>query len=140
MSLELFLNLCWLGTAIAAIGYWCVQAKHSDEKSIQGLRSFLALICALLVLFPVISMTDDLYVCQMMTSPHQGDLTNLIEITKSKLVVFAVAVISSLMMLLFARVIWLIRPQSLRTVASVIWVRELTNRPPPASSLSLRFA
>lgn len=139
MSIELFLNVCWLVAAIAAVGYWCIQAKRSDEKSIKGLRSFVALACALVVLFPAISLTDDLYVCQMMANPHQGDLISLVEFTKSKLILFAVAVVNSLMLLLFARVIWLIRPELLRTVPSVIWLREFTNRPPPASALSLRF-
>src|SRR5450755_1661641 len=62
--MELFLNLCWLSLLLPAILLWR-QRVRSDTPS-QGLAArpliFLgALSCALILLFPVISASDDLH-------------------------------------------------------------------------------
>jgi hypothetical protein len=60
--MELLLNLLWLALALPAIWIWrreSAQATHSSGYS--RLRSPLLLICVLVVLFPVISATDDLH-------------------------------------------------------------------------------
>jgi hypothetical protein len=60
--MELFLNLVWLTLALPAIWIWrheSAQVKHSCGYS--RLRTSLLLICVLVVLFPVISATDDLH-------------------------------------------------------------------------------
>lgn len=60
--LELFLNLLWLVIAVSAFGVW--QAHLSGGGRAPGgqtRRGWIALGCALVLLFFVISMTDDLH-------------------------------------------------------------------------------
>jgi hypothetical protein len=58
VALELILNLVWL--AISA-GFFCYFAKHRVPGSRYGLIvSVLAMVCLSCLLFPVVSMTDDL--------------------------------------------------------------------------------
>jgi hypothetical protein len=56
--MELLLNLAWL--LLALPGYWlwrrAVQSRRASSR-----QCFLALSCALVLLFPVISATDDLH-------------------------------------------------------------------------------
>src|SRR5690348_4275263 len=56
--MELFLNLGWLILVVPAIWLW--QRERVSRKS-RRLYSVLSLGCILMLLFPVISATDDLY-------------------------------------------------------------------------------
>ena len=59
MSLELFLNLAWLAIAISALSAFAMWARA--EKSAGGrLRVGIAVACGLALLFPIISVTDDM--------------------------------------------------------------------------------
>jgi hypothetical protein len=60
--MELLLNLLWLTLALPAIWMWrhhSVCAK--DCRCFGGIRSFVLFGCVLMLLFPVISATDDLH-------------------------------------------------------------------------------
>lgn len=59
MTLELFLNLAWLGIAISALSAFAVWARSADSGS-HRLRVGIAVTCGLALLFPIISVTDDL--------------------------------------------------------------------------------
>ena len=62
--MELILNLLWLLTALGAFAWWKPQLARAGRKARRGyqaLSPFLALACALAVLFPAISVTDDLH-------------------------------------------------------------------------------
>ncbi len=62
--MELVLNAFWLLLALASLGFWQRQRSHSKSGSrrrSESLRGLIALGCALAVLFPVISLTDDLH-------------------------------------------------------------------------------
>jgi hypothetical protein len=54
--MELLLNLAWLLLALPA--YWLWHARRTSQKS--SLQCVLSLACLLVVLFPVISATDDM--------------------------------------------------------------------------------
>jgi len=54
--MELLLNLAWLLLALPA--YWLWRGRRTTQKS--SLQCLLSLGCLLVVLFPVISATDDL--------------------------------------------------------------------------------
>ena len=54
--MELLLNLAWLLLAFPA--YWLWRARRCTQKT--SLQCLLSLACLLVVLFPVISATDDL--------------------------------------------------------------------------------
>ena len=60
--MELLLNLCWLALALPAIWMWrheSVSAKNC--RCFARLRPFLLFGCGLMLLFPVVSATDDLH-------------------------------------------------------------------------------
>ncbi len=58
MWMELFLNLCWLALVLPAYLVW--RQRNSSARS--SLLTVGALACALILLFPVISVSDDLHV------------------------------------------------------------------------------
>ncbi len=66
--MELLLNLAWLLLALPA--FWLWRGARTGRKY-SSLQCLLALGCVLVVLFPVISATDDLHAmrCEMEESP-----------------------------------------------------------------------
>jgi hypothetical protein len=66
--MELLLNLAWLLLALPA--YWLWRGRTTTRPS-NSLQCLLALACVLVILFPVISATDDLLVmrAEMEESP-----------------------------------------------------------------------
>lgn len=62
--MELFLNLAWLAIALGSLAWWwrrTVGVSHHPHRRREALFPLLALVCALAVFFPVISVTDDLH-------------------------------------------------------------------------------
>jgi hypothetical protein len=59
--MELFLNLCWLSLLLPGYLLWR-QRTSSHRPAAPSLIFLCALGCALILLFPVISVTDDLHV------------------------------------------------------------------------------
>ena len=59
--MELFLNSAW---AAMAIVLGCVWLRLDDRDKAEGRLSFVALIMLLVILFPVISVSDDLWSLQ----------------------------------------------------------------------------
>jgi hypothetical protein len=57
---ELLLNLAWLLLALPAYCLWRDSKAAHDGRRFTSLQALLALGCVLVVLFPVISATDDL--------------------------------------------------------------------------------
>jgi len=57
--MENFLNSCWLLLALAALLAWHFQTTQARRQN-QRLQ-FVALLCVLALMFPVISATDDLH-------------------------------------------------------------------------------
>jgi hypothetical protein len=60
--MELLLNLAWLLLAMPAYWLWHKTRPVDADRSARPLQAVLALGCALVILFPVISATDDLHV------------------------------------------------------------------------------
>jgi hypothetical protein len=58
--MEVFLNSIWLVLAISAFLFWQAE-REPERREHNGRFRFLALACALVLLFPVISLTDDLH-------------------------------------------------------------------------------
>jgi hypothetical protein len=65
LSMELSLNVLWLLVAVASFAFvW----RGGDSRSLacwHSLRRILSLTCALVIFFPVISLTDDLHAAQV---------------------------------------------------------------------------
>jgi hypothetical protein len=65
--MELFLNLCWLSLLLPAFLLWWQRAlsparnRHTKHSSVPPLVFLCVLGCALVLLFPVISASDDLH-------------------------------------------------------------------------------
>lgn len=59
--MELLLNLAWLLLAIPAYWVWRQATPANRKTGTTSLQCLLALGCALVLLFPVISATDDLH-------------------------------------------------------------------------------
>jgi len=58
--MELLLNLFWLLLAMPAFWLWRYSRTAPERRKANPFHTFLALGCLLLVLFPVISATDDM--------------------------------------------------------------------------------
>ena len=59
--MELLLNLIWVATASAALATWILWRQSSDSDAVpKMLRGALVVVCVLALLFPVISISDDL--------------------------------------------------------------------------------
>lgn len=58
--MELLLNLAWLLLALPAFCLWRGSRGDSAGRKLTALQCLSSLVCALVVLFPVISATDDL--------------------------------------------------------------------------------
>lgn len=65
-QMEVLLNTIWLLVAVGALLFWRPVKRFGAQKSRQS-QSFgiLALVCTLVLLFPVISLTDDLHAEQV---------------------------------------------------------------------------
>jgi hypothetical protein len=60
--MELLLNVFWLAFALLAMGMWWRDAISPQSGQIRSrLPRFLLLSCVLILLFPVVSVTDDLH-------------------------------------------------------------------------------
>ena len=59
--MELLLNLAWLLLALPAYWLWQRDAGTRMARRVSSLQCLLALGCALVLLFPVISASDDLH-------------------------------------------------------------------------------
>lgn len=63
--MELLLNVVWLTLAIPALWVWRrIPVGARDSRAPRRLHAFLILSCLLVLLFPVISATDDLHAMQ----------------------------------------------------------------------------
>ena len=58
--MELLLNLLWLLLAMPAYWLWHYSRTAPQRRKFDALQCFLALGCLLLILFPVVSASDDL--------------------------------------------------------------------------------
>jgi hypothetical protein len=67
--MELVLNLVWVLLAAAIVRLWIC---HAPNQSVRRRTQFAAMLLLLLVLFPVISVTDDL---QAMQNPAESEST-----------------------------------------------------------------
>lgn len=73
--MELTLNLVWVGVAVAGIVLqWMTlsRASRSSDQSASTRQKIVAMGCALVILFFVISMTDDLHNQQVLVEERKG--------------------------------------------------------------------
>jgi len=69
--MELFLNLCWLALLLPA--YWLWRRRISSGHCARSSFVIIATLgCALVLLFPVISVSDDLYAVSQAMEESEG--------------------------------------------------------------------
>ncbi len=76
--MELLLNAIWLLLATAAFGFW-LHRKRSGVRAHAGLHGLLVVGCVVILLFPVISMTDDLHYQQFAIEDASGSYKKIIK-------------------------------------------------------------
>jgi hypothetical protein len=66
--MELLLNLIWTALAMAAFGAFAIGRRHSSSWVAPGpfAKALCGVACAVVLLFPVVSATDDLHPTQAM--------------------------------------------------------------------------
>jgi hypothetical protein len=62
--MELLLNLAWMLLALPAYWVWQRDARSRTTSRVSSAQCLLALACGLVLLFPVISASDDLHAMQ----------------------------------------------------------------------------
>jgi len=75
--MELILNLGWLLLAAACCCFWWPRRQRSGARAERRFRGFVALGCALVVLFPIISVTDDLHAEQAVMEDSSARVSKL---------------------------------------------------------------
>jgi hypothetical protein len=63
--LELLLNIVWVLVVTASLLFWRRFSSASGHCSRRPVTALVALVCILVLLFPVISATDDLHVAEV---------------------------------------------------------------------------
>ena len=136
-SVELFLNLAWLATSIALITCW-IWSTCKGKIQFQW-TTFIALALLLVLLFPVISMTDDRVA---MTAPIE--LEHTLRYSEAP---FSHAVVFGLFGLFAAIVLVILNMAALRFYSRVRtrvfaeallagFIRAIGVRPPPAAAFA----
>lgn len=75
--MELILNLGWLLLAVAGCHLWWPRQRRAGAESARRFSGLVALGCALVVLFPVISVTDDLHAEQAVMEDSSARLSKI---------------------------------------------------------------
>jgi hypothetical protein len=131
---ELFLNFAWLSVSLALVVFWARAARHTWS-------AFVALFLLLILLFPVISMTDDLVAMTApfeLEHPSRRDSTSLVHSQDMAAMLDAVA-LASLLLLGFGFVrsrICRLLPHSFSEMLQAGFVRAMGVRPPPTVLLA----
>jgi hypothetical protein len=135
--MELLLNLAWLLLALPAYWLW----RRTSSRKFSSLQCLLALGCLLVVLFPVVSATDDLRVMRAEMEESPGSKRNLRQASTDKAPLWNAGVHRSAAMTVSPALFiagdgsWL---QLSKPVLSVLSAPAITRagRAPPASFLS----
>jgi hypothetical protein len=85
--IENCLNLLWLLFALGSLVFWWAPWSAQERKNKNTLLSLGGLSCVLLLLFPVISLTDDLQEIQALAE-YAGSSTRLVSCSRRALASF----------------------------------------------------
>ncbi len=128
--MELLTNIVWLLIAGAAL-YWHVRSRSRDRK--QFLLALGALCCALLLLFPTISISDDLHVEAVLSedsSPTKRMAATVTHVVPVHQLAIFFAVFATLMAALHTTE-WCVRNTNPVQYLSALLDRPVLGRAPP---------
>jgi hypothetical protein len=126
---ELALNLGWFALSLAVFGFFGVRFASKNTERTRMIAA-IALVCVVCLLFPVISMTDDLN-----SSPAIPEVTKLKKLTLSNQ--FVIHLFSYVMIYSAPERIWarLAAEQEQKPAQQALLSFDLSRRPPPPSPI-----
>jgi hypothetical protein len=135
---EIFFNLLWLALSSLLLGFWLFYRRRSSDESLHSSAGvqFIALALLIVVLLPVVSLTDDLQACTMPAeSEHlsrRGDFQAIADFTLHTVSVAIAESVSFDTTPTAQTFAWLSLPAENET-PSAGYLRILGTRPPPAA-------
>jgi hypothetical protein len=137
--MELLLNLAWLLLALPAFWLWARSRSGSTGRKFSALHCLLALGCLLVLLFPVISATDDLRAMRTEMEESPASKRNLRQSSTDKSSAWKSqnppALVSSTIPFLTNDVVWLQCATPFLSISAAPAI-ERAARAPPSSLLS----
>jgi len=137
-QVEIFFNLLWLALSSLLLGLWLFNRGRSADESVRSSAGiqFIALALLIVVLLPVVSLTDDLQACTMPAeSEHlsrRGDFQAVADFTLHAVSV-VIAGLSSFDTTPNAHTFACLSLPAENETPSAGYLRILGNRPPPAA-------
>src|SRR5215469_3963458 len=133
-ALELLLNLCWLAISGLALFTWIDwRRSSSSEAAPPMLRGLLVVVCILALLFPVISISDDL--SQTLSLAEGSRLQDVLKAPELR-GIYSIAAILPMTLQLAPRSVSLtsnIGSEPTFVLREIFWTRAIDKRPPPHS-------
>ena len=128
--MELLLNIVWL--LIGGVALWSFLGSASKDRR-QFLVALLALTCAILVLYPAISASDDVNF-QAVVSEDSNSSKRLMSADSNLIPAFIAQLITGLLTGLLP--LWIIRKTKSIARLSALFERPVLGRAPPAFALA----
>jgi hypothetical protein len=135
---EIFSNLFWLALSFLFLGFWLLHRRRSADESQRSSASvqFIALVLLIVILLPVVSLTDDLQACTMPAeSEHlsrRSDFQTVADFTQPSISVVIAGLLSFDTTPKSQTFAWLSLPAEHETPCAG-YLRTLGTRPPPAA-------
>ena len=131
--MELLLNLVWL--CIGGIALWRFLGTTAMDRK-QFLFALVALSCAILLLFPTVSVSDDLHVQAFVTEDANASKRLLSAAVQAIPIGFCGMLLAGFLLTAMRRTLWLIRRMKSVLVPTLLCERPVLGRAPPALVLA----
>lgn len=133
VPMELVLNLAWFAFSVAALLAWMHSRRCSTDDSVPLARGLVILACILVLLLPVISITDDLA-----QTPALAEGVKLQDTWRAPESIVSPGVIPGRILLaslrtLEANTTFLTQPEPRAFCPELCWIPAVEKRPPPVS-------
>jgi hypothetical protein len=134
-ALELLLNLCWLAISALALFAWIDWRRNSSSLAApRMLRGLLVVVCILALLFPVISISDDL--SQTLSLAEGNRLQDVLKAPELR-GIYSIAAILPMTLQLAPRSVSMtsnLGSEPTFVLHEIFWTSAIDNRPPPHSA------
>lgn len=130
--MELLLNLVWI--LIGGIALWSFLGSPTRSRK-QFLFALIALFCAILLLFPAISVSDDLHL-QAFVSEEATVSKRLMSTFQTSPIEYWAPLLLTFLLTTFRRPLWFIRTTKSLPRLSALFDRPVLGRAPPAFMLA----
>jgi hypothetical protein len=130
--MELLLNLVWV--LVGGLALWSFLGASSVGQK-RFLFALLALFCAILLLFPTISVSDDLHF-QAFVSEDSSASKWLLSAVQTSPIEYWATLLLAILLALFRRSFWFIRKTKSILRLSALFDRPVLGRAPPALVLA----